>query len=162
MVTAVDQVSSEPFRRRLKDHSEVADRIAVEECLIEQYPLAGDFGIVVAKDVLHYLSRQDTEALLLRAVADSRSLNVHYLEVFTSISRTAANGDPIHIEGEACYTPESFAEAIQRIYRGWEVSLFWNEHAERDVRTGRIYLEALRATVVAKRQRATAYSGTGE
>lgn len=163
-VTAVDQVPNKLLLRSLKNHSELASRIAAEECLIERYPVADNFGVVVAKDVLHYLSREDAERVLSHAVHKSVPHSVHYLEVFTGIRRTAANGESIHIEGEAGYTPESFTDTVESIYRDWELTLLWDEHTERDTRSGHSYFEARRATVVAKRQGAASAvcSGTGE
>ncbi|MFI1884929.1 class I SAM-dependent methyltransferase [Streptomyces jumonjinensis] len=158
-VVAVDQAPAEPLLHRLSPHEDLAKRVTVEELLIEQYPIQEDFGVVVAKDVLHYLSQHDTESLLTRAVQRSCSVNLHYLEVFTAISRTDARGNQIHIEGEARYTPESFSRVLERIYEGWHVTLRWDDHTEQDIRSRRTYFEATRATVVAVR-RCPAPSGT--
>ncbi|MGW2081934.1 class I SAM-dependent methyltransferase [Streptomyces sp. NPDC001939] len=151
-VVAVDQAPAEPLLRQLSQHRGLAERVTVEETLIEHYPVREDFGVLVAKDVLHYLSQQDVEALLTRAVHNSRSVNVHYLEVFTAISRTDASGDQIHIEGEARYTPESFGRVLEGIYKGWDVTQRWDGHTEQDTRSRRTYFEATRATVIAMRR----------
>ncbi|MFD6802985.1 transposase [Streptomyces cyaneofuscatus] len=62
-VVAVDQVPSTPFRQRLRDQAEPADRVEVVEGLIEQHLIAGGLGVLVAKDVLHYLAPGDVKAL---------------------------------------------------------------------------------------------------
>jgi hypothetical protein len=108
-----------------------------------------DFGVVVAKDVLHYLARDDVESLLADAVARARGGSHHYLEVFTGITRTSPDGRQQRIEGEADYSPEGFRRVVERIYEGWELTLLWSPHAERDVRTGRNCFQATRATVIA-------------
>ncbi|MFI1810874.1 class I SAM-dependent methyltransferase [Streptomyces sp. NPDC020422] len=151
-VVAVDQAPAEPLLRRLSPHEDLAERVTVVESLIEQYVVEEDFGLVVAKDVLHYLSQRDVEAVLTQAVQSSRSVNVHYLEVFTGISRTDAQGGQVHIEGEARYTPETLSRAVERIYEGWDVTVSWGDHAEQDTRSGRTYFEATRATVTAVRR----------
>lgn len=154
-VVAVDQVPSAPFLQRLRDQGEPADRVEVVEGLIEQHPIADGLGVLVAKDVLHYLARDDVEALLVRATAASHPHGRHYLEVFTDISRTAANGRVQRIEGEADLSADSFRCLVERVYRGWNVSLTWDAHAEQDGRTGLNYFEALRATVIAARNTPT-------
>ncbi|WP_055525264.1 class I SAM-dependent methyltransferase [Streptomyces graminilatus] len=148
-VVAVDQVPSSVLLRRLDGQGDLAQRIDVRESLVEEYTIDREFGIVVAKDVLHYLAEPDVESVLESAVANSRSKNYHYLEVFTSITRRSAEGRLRKIEGEAGYSPESFQRLIERVYHGWDVMLFWNEHAETDSRTGADYFEAVRATVIA-------------
>jgi hypothetical protein len=125
--------------------------VTVEETLIEGFPIMTEFGVLVARDVLHYLSQADGESLLAQAVRQSTSANAHYIETFTEISRINSEGTKVHIEGEAQYTQESFARMIERVYGGWDVTLHWNAHMERDTRTQRRYFEATRATVVALR-----------
>ncbi|MCE7082922.1 trans-aconitate 2-methyltransferase [Streptomyces sp. ST2-7A] len=151
-VVAVDQAPAEPLFRRLSPHEDLAERVTVVESLIEQYVVEEDFGLLVAKDVLHYLSQHDVEAVLTRAVQSSRSVNMHYLEVFAGISRTDAHGGQIHIEGEARYTLETLSHALERIYEGWDTTVAWDDHAEQDTRTQRTYFEATRATVTAVRR----------
>lgn len=158
-VVAVDQAPAEPLLRRLSPHEDLAERVTVVESLIEQYVFEKDFGLLVAKDVLHYLSQRDVEAVLTQAVQSRLSVNVHYLEVFTGISRTDAQGGQIHIEGEARYTPETLSRALERIYEGWDVTVSWDDHAEQDTRSRRTYFEATRATVTAVR-RCHASAGT--
>ncbi|MCX5237193.1 methyltransferase domain-containing protein [Streptomyces prunicolor] len=148
-VVAVDQVPSNVLLRRLDGQGDWTQRIDVRESLAEEYTIDRDFGIVVAKDVLHYLTKPDVESVLESAVANARSKNYHYLEVFTSITRRSAEGRLRKIEGEADYSPESFQRLIERVYRGWDVTLLWDEHAETDSRTGANCFEAVRATVIA-------------
>ncbi|GAA2969405.1 MULTISPECIES: class I SAM-dependent methyltransferase [Streptomyces] len=150
-VVAVDQVPSAPFLKRLRDQGEAADRVKVVKGLIEQYSINDDFGVLVAKDVLHYLAQDEVAALLGRAVAVSHPHSFHYLEVFTTVSRTARTGGSQQIEGEASFSSESFRRLINHVYRGWNVKLSWNDHAEKDRRTGQNYFEAVRATVIAGR-----------
>lgn len=148
-VLAVDQIPCDALLRQLTRAGEWGDRIEPRECLIEEMTIDEDFGVVVAKDVLHYLARDDVESLLADAVARSRGENHHYLEVFTGITRTSPDGRQRRIEGEAGYSPESFRRVVEGIYEGWELTLLWSPHAERDVRTGRNCFEATRATVIA-------------
>lgn len=148
-VVAVDQVPCNSLLRRIDGAGDWARRIEPRECLAEKFAIDKDFGIIVAKDVLHYLARRDVESLLTNAVAHARGGNYHYLEVFTGITRRSADGQLLRIEGEAGYSPESFRRVIERIYDGWDLTLLWSEHAEQDSRTGRNCFEATRATVIA-------------
>ncbi|WUH92457.1 class I SAM-dependent methyltransferase [Streptomyces sp. NBC_00433] len=153
-VLAVDQVPSKLLLRRIGGAEEWAGRIEPRECLAEEFTIDEDFGVLVAKDVLHYLARRDVESLLTGAVANARGGNRHYLEVFTGITRTSTDGRLLRIEGEADYSPDHFRRAIERIYKGWDLTLLWSEHVERDIRTGRNCFEATRATVIAANQAA--------
>lgn len=148
-VVAVDQIPSDPLLRRIGDAGTWARRIEPRQCLAEDFIIDQDFGVIVAKDVLHYLTRRNVEALLTSAVAHARGENYHYLEVFTGITRRSADGQLLRIEGEAGYTPESFRRGIERIYKGWDLTLLWSQHAEQDSRTGLNCFEAIRATVIA-------------
>jgi SAM-dependent methyltransferase len=148
-VVAVDQIPCDSLLRRIGGAGVWAHRIEPQECLAENFAIDQDFGVIVAKDVLHYLARRDVESLLTSAVAHARGANYHYLEVFTAITRRSADGRLLRIEGEADYTPDSFRRVIERIYDGWDLTLLWSEHAERDSRTGRTCFEATRATVIA-------------
>ena len=144
------QVNARSRLARLDGQGDLAQRIDIRESLVEEYAIDRDFGIVVAKDVLHYLAEPDVESVLESAVANARSMNYHYLEVFTSITRRSAEGRLRQIEGEAGYSPESFQRLIERVYSGWDVTLLWDEHAEIDSRTGANCFEAVRATVIAE------------
>lgn len=153
-VLAVDQIPCDSLLRRIGGTGEWTDQIESRECLAEELAIDEDFGVIVAKDILHYLARRDVESLLMSAVAHARGENYHYLEVFTGITRTSTDGRLLRIEGEADYSPEHFRRAIERIYDGWDLTLLWSEHAERDIRTGRNCFEATRATVIAANQAA--------
>jgi SAM-dependent methyltransferase len=148
-VVAVDQIPSDALLQRIDGTSDWAHRIETRECLAEHFAIDEDFGVIVAKDVLHYLARRDVECLLTSAVAHACGANYHYLEVFTGITRRSADGRLLRIEGEADYSPGAFRHIIERIYDGWDLTLLWSEHAEQDSRTGRNCFEATRATVIA-------------
>jgi SAM-dependent methyltransferase len=148
-VIAVDQIPSDSLLHRIGGAGDWASRIDPRECLAENFAIDEDFGVIVAKDVLHYLARRDVESLLTNAVSHARGANYHYLEVFTAIARRSADGRLLRIEGEADYSPDSFRRVVERIYDGWDLTLLWSEHAEQDSRTGRNCFEATRATVIA-------------
>ncbi|WP_329133629.1 methyltransferase domain-containing protein [Streptomyces sp. NBC_01476] len=148
-VLAVDQIPCDALLRRIGGAGVLADRIEPRECLVEELVIDEDFGVIVAKDVLHYLARRDVESFLTSAVTYARGANHHYLEVFTGITRTSTDGRPLRVEGEADYSPGNFRRAIERIYDGWDITLLWSEHSEQDIRTGRNCFQATRATVIA-------------
>ncbi|MDX3711261.1 methyltransferase domain-containing protein [Streptomyces europaeiscabiei] len=159
-VVAVDQVPSLLLLRHLEAQGDWRHRIDVRESLVEEYSIDHGFGIVVARDVLHYLSKPDVVSVLESAVANAHSSSHHYLEVFTSITRRSRDGRLRKMEGEAGYSPESFGRLIERLYHGWDVALFWDEHAEKDSRTGENCFEAIRVTVIASNT--STRSGTGK
>ncbi|NKI41614.1 class I SAM-dependent methyltransferase [Streptomyces physcomitrii] len=153
-VVAVDQIPTDVLLRRTDGAGEWARRIDPRECLAENFAIDEDFGVIVAKDVLHYLARRDVESLLTSAVTHARGANYHYLEVFTGITRRSVDGRLLRIEGEADYSPGSFRHIVEQIYDGWDLTLLWSEHAEQDSRTGRNCFEATTATVIAANNRA--------
>lgn len=158
-VVAVDQIPSESLLQRIDGASDWAHQIETRECLAENFAIDEDFGVIVAKDILHYLARSDVESLLTSAVAHAHGANYHYLEVFTGITRRSTDGRPLRIEGEADYSPDAFRHVIERIYDGWDLTLLWSEHAEQDSRTGRNCFEATRATVIAVNRAAGSETG---
>jgi len=158
-VVAVDQIPGDLLLQRTDGAGDWAHRIETRKCLAENFTIDRDFGVIVAKDILHYLARRDVESVLTCAVCHARGANCHYLEVFTGITRTSADGRAVRIEGEADYSPDSFRRVIERIYVGWDLTLLWSQHAEQDSRTGRNCFEATRATVIAVNRAAGSETG---
>ena len=156
---AVDQIPGDLLLQRTDGAGDWAHRIETRKCLAENFTIDRDFGVIVAKDILHYLARRDVESVLTCAVSHARGANCHYLEVFTGITRTSADGRAVRIEGEADYSPDSFRRVIERIYVGWDLTLLWSQHAEQDSRTGRNCFEATRATVIAVNRAAGSETG---
>lgn len=151
-VTAVDQAPSETLLRRLVPRTDLCDKVSVHESLIEDFPIGGGFGIVVARDVLHYLAKCDVQQLLRGLVDGAPSWATHYLEVFTDISRGGESEDEVRIEGEADLTESEFRKMVALSHGGWEIEFSSAEHAEFDRRSGRECFHALRVTAVARRR----------
>lgn len=160
-VTAVDQVPRRILEARLQAFPALAGRIEIRESLVETCRLDQEVGFLLARNVLHFLSQGAGEALLARAVTLSRSGSVHYLEVFSDITRVSAEGRPIRIEGEAAYALDDFHRAMSRTYTGWDLRFHDEEHVERHPVTSHVYFRAIRTTVVARRTPDGAGDGNG-
>ncbi|RDI59027.1 methyltransferase family protein [Nocardia pseudobrasiliensis] len=127
---AVDQIPAEILRTRIADQPELAQRLDIVEQRIENYDVRTQFGIVVARNVLHYLGRRHVRELLTRCIQSAPAGAGHYLEVFTDIERTDRTGRRVVIEGEAAYTAAEFRSLIDRLYHHWEGHLTVTTYSE--------------------------------
>lgn len=157
-VVAVDQIPADILRSRLTGHPDLADRIEIVEQRIENFSVERQFGVVVARDVLHYLQRHHVREVLTRCVQRAPAGASHYLEVFTDIERTDRRGRRVLIENEAAYTAADFRHTIETIYRDWTVHMTLTAHSENntgptatDPDRPRKYFSANRITVTARR-----------
>ncbi|QMU67123.1 methyltransferase domain-containing protein [Streptacidiphilus sp. P02-A3a] len=150
-VLAVDQIPCTGLRGRIRGLGRAAGLVDVRQGLVEHFAFEQEFGVLVAKDVLHYLAKQQVADLLIRAVAASRSRNIHYLEVFTDIRRTSRTGEPVEIEGEAGYSTDALRQLLLEVYEDWDLSVSLEEHTEQDDLTGQNCFEATRVVAVAVR-----------
>lgn len=153
-VVTVDQVPARILRSRLAGCPDWAQRIEIVEKRIENYSVTQQFGIVVAKDVLHYLRQDQVREVLTRCIQTAPDGAAHFLEVFTDISRTDRQGRSVFIEDEAAYTAGIFRATIEHLYIGWSVHMVLTPHAERNTDSPRNYFEANRITVCARRNAA--------
>lgn len=149
-VHSVDRVPAALFAARLPATG-WARRIQVMADRIEDYEIRAPLGVIVAKDVLHYLSRRDVQAVLTAGIGASVPGSCHYIRVFTSICRTTDDGDTIRIDGELGCSASEFITTLSRLYRGWSLTHTASPHTERDRRTGRPHFQATRVTVIARR-----------
>lgn len=150
-VVALDQVPAQILRSRLAVLGEWADRIDVVQKRIETFAVARQFGVVVAKDVLHYLRQDQVREILTRCIQRAPAGTGHFLEVFTDISRTDRQGRRVLIEDEAAYTADTFRTTIERLYTGWDCRMSLTPHRERNTDSAHNYFEANRITVHAHR-----------
>ncbi|MBW0272533.1 hypothetical protein ATM97_20345 [Nocardia sp. MH4] len=150
-VVAVDQVPAQILRSRLTGLANLADHIDVVQQRIETFSVHRQFGVVVAKDVLHYLRQDQVRELLTRYIQRAPVGTGHFLEVFTDISRTDRHGRRVLIEDEATYTADTFRTTIERLYTGWACHMSLTRHSERNTDSEHNYFEANRITVHAHR-----------
>jgi len=149
-VQAVDRVAAELFTSRLPA-SEWAARIRVICSPIQQYPITAPLGVLVAKDILHYLPRSDAYAVLGAGIAVSVPGSCHYLQIFTDIDRTDRDGKPIGIEDELDSSTDQLVADLDHLYRGWSLHHTTADHREHDRCTGHPYFHATKVTTIARR-----------
>lgn len=149
-VSAVDRVPTTLLTTRLPS-ADWADRIHPVASRIEDHPISAPLGVLVAKDVLHYVTPTDVCAILDAAVTASVPGSCHYLRVFTDICRVGHSGDRVHIEGELDWSTVEFTTASTWLYRGWSMVHTVDHHIERDRRTGRPHFDATGITLIARK-----------
>lgn len=147
-VTAIDQIPTAHLAAAAAQRG--LDRLDVHQQRLEDFTPDRHFGLVIAKDVLHYLDRADIERILA-ALVDHPGPAVHHLEVFCDIWRITGADTPVVIEGEAALSTDAFATLAQELYREWEVQIAEEAHVEHDAATGRPYFAATRVVVTAER-----------
>ncbi|MFD4432456.1 class I SAM-dependent methyltransferase [Nocardia sp. NPDC058497] len=146
-VVAVDQVPTQILRSRLVGLADWANRIGVVQQRIETFSVEKQFGVVVAKDVLHYLRQDQVRETLTRCIQRAPVGTGHFLEVFTDITRTDRQGRRVLIEDEAAYTADTFRTTIERLYTGWDCHMSLTRHCERNGDSPHNYFEANKITV---------------
>ncbi|MFQ6327152.1 SAM-dependent methyltransferase [Nocardia sp. CWNU-33] len=151
-VVAVDQIPPQILRSRLTGCPDWANRIEVVEQRIENFSIARQFGVVVARDVLHYLRQDQVRDVLTRCIQRAPAGAGHFLEVFTDITRTDRQGRRVLIEDEAAYTADTLRTTIERLYTGWTLHMTLTQHAERNTDSPHNYFEANRITIHAHRR----------
>lgn len=149
-VYAVDRVPANLLTARLPSTG-WADRIHPVVSRIEDYPIPAPLGVLVAKDVLHYVTPGDVCAILEAGVRASVPGSCHYLRVFTDICRVGRSGGSVRIDGELGWSAGEFTTACTRLYRGWSILHTVDEHIERDRRTGRPHFKATLITLIARK-----------
>ncbi|MET7769076.1 class I SAM-dependent methyltransferase [Nocardia sp. NPDC005366] len=149
-VQAVDRVAAELFTSRLPA-SDWAAHIRAVCSPIQHYPITEPVGVLVAKDVLHYLQRSDVYSVLDTAITVSVPGSCHYLQIFTDIDRTDPDGKPVGIEDELDSTTDQLITDLEQLYRGWSLHHTTTDHRESDRSTGRPYFHATKVTTIARR-----------
>lgn len=149
-VTAVDQIPPEHLAAAAAERDLPTERLRVRRCRLEEFTPEESFGLVIAKDVLHYLERRHIERILA-ALADPTGPAVHHLEVFCDIWRITGAATPVVIEGEADFRTSDFIALAHRLYQGWDLDIAQEPHVERDAATDRPYFTATRVIVTARR-----------
>lgn len=147
-VTAIDQIPSQHLAAAAAKRG--LDRLDVHQQRLEDFTPGQHFGLVIAKDVLHYLDRAHIERILT-SLADHSGPAVHHLEMFCDIWRITGADTPVVIEGEAALSADAFTTLVQEVYREWELQIAEEAHVEHDTPTGRPYFAAPRVVVTAER-----------
>ncbi|WP_181698985.1 trans-aconitate 2-methyltransferase [Nocardia sp. GTS18] len=150
-VVAVDQVPTHILQARLMGLPDWAGRIEAVQQRIENFSITRRFGLVVAKDVLHYLRQDQVREILTRCIQRAPAGTGHFLEVFTDITRTDRRGRRVLIEDEAAYAADTFRTTIERLYTGWDRHMSLTPHCERNTDSAHNYFEANRITLRAYR-----------
>lgn len=155
-VVTVDQVPPQHLVAAVAERGLDAERVAIHQGRLEAFVPAEAVGLVIAKDVLHYLSQDHIERLLQALIDHTVCGGLHHLEVFCDIWRITGERTPVAIEGEADYGALEFIDFIRRRYARWELDIAQEPHVERDTRSDKPYFTATRVIVTAHQPAGTA------
>lgn len=150
-VVAVDQAPPDRLAAVVAGRGLNPDRIQIRQCLLEAFVPEEGIGLIIAKDVLHYLSRDHVVRILASSINRSAPGALHHLEVFCDIWRITGEGTPVVIEGEAAFQAETFIGLVRGLYAEWDLEIIQEPHVERDARSDTPYFTATRIVVTARR-----------
>jgi 2-polyprenyl-3-methyl-5-hydroxy-6-metoxy-1,4-benzoquinol methylase len=127
-VVAVDQVPVNLFEQRWRNHPQRC-RVSVIQTPLEMYEDSASYGVVVALDVLHYLSTSSVRRLLGGLIALAPSGALHLLQVFTDINRTDQTRGA-RLGAEAGFTLSALTSVLDDLYRDWETETHQEPYLE--------------------------------
>ena len=149
-VVAVDFISKEYLQERIKGASLVGN-IEILEADLGTFAPEGTYDLVVAKDVLHFLSSSRVLSLIKELVALTETGGIHYLVIFTDIVRVNDDGQPIILDGEAGFSSDALAEELRTAYAGWDLEIVKEEYKEKSRRNpDKFYFQSNRLTITAR------------
>jgi hypothetical protein len=150
-VVAVDQAAPDRLAAAVTQRGLNPDCIQIRQCLLETFVPPEGVGLVIAKDVLHYLGRDHVVRILASMVNRSTPGALHHLEVFCDIWRITGEDTPVVIEGEAAFKAGEFIGLVRGLYAEWDLAISQEPHVERDGRSDTPYFTATRIVVTARR-----------
>lgn len=161
-VVAVDQVPPDHLAAAIRARGLDPSHVSIQQGRLEAFAPEEEFGLVIAKDVLHYLSRDHIERILRSLIDLSASANAHHLEVFCDIWRITGQDTPVAIEGEAALRAGECIVLLRQLYRDWDLAITAEPHIERDRSSERPYFSATRVVATARRSPTPAHHQRGK
>jgi cyclopropane fatty-acyl-phospholipid synthase-like methyltransferase len=148
-VVAVDSLPVSYLRKRLTNIT--LQNIMIIRNDLNYFCPSESYDLVIAKDVLHFLSRNRVLYLIERIIKLTKKNGCHYFVIFTDIRRTTYTGELIEIENEANFTSDFLIEAIRYLYKSWKLEIRIEPYRERDssAHFDRFYFRANRVTIIA-------------
>lgn len=129
------------------------DRLKVIEADINDYRIDEKIDFMISKDVLHYLKRENVEAILKNTTEQTNKNGCHYLVIFADINRKNQDGSKSVFENEANYSSEEVISLIKKYYKNWNVDIYIKPYKEKDKlsKVVEYYFQANQITIVAKK-----------
>jgi 2-polyprenyl-3-methyl-5-hydroxy-6-metoxy-1,4-benzoquinol methylase len=119
-VDAVDLIDPAIIKARV-GKTAISALIHPVEMDIRDYTPTKPFDVVVAKDVLHFLPEATVRTLLSMLVERAPMKSLHYLVIFSDITRTNQNGEQIILGDEARFSAIELSKLVHDIHKGWTV-----------------------------------------
>ena len=151
-VTAIDCISPDIFTRRI-EKSPISDNITILEEKIETYIFNNRFDFIISKDVLHFLSKENVKRTVINCEKHTNTYGMNYFVIFTDIKRITDDNIPIVIENEANFLDGELIRLFKKVYSEWELKFIKEKYQEKNNKTGKVFFEANKITIIAKKRR---------
>lgn len=149
-VVAIDFISKEYLQERIKE-TPFKGSIDILEGDLGTFVPDGMYSLVVAKDVLHFLSATRVLSLIKDLVTQTEAGGIHYLVIFADIVRVNDDGQPITLNGEANFSSDALVRDLRDIYAGWDLDIVKEEYKEKSRRNpDKFYFQSNRLTITAR------------
>ncbi len=160
-VDAIDLIETDMIFHRIPQ-LKVEERFNAFKCNIMNFQFKRKYDLVVAKDVLHFLSENDMRRILNCIKKWSKKNAINYFVVFTNITRKDKRGKIKYINGEARLSQNELIEIINSIYTDWMIEIKSENYIEYDKYNEGYYFKAIKNTIIVKNRKGEIKNGTGE
>ena len=151
-VIAVDIIDKSIFMNKCSQ--EIKDKkLKIIEEDINNYRVEEKIDIMISKDVLHYLKRENVEEILKNTTMNTNKNGFHYIVVFADIDRKDQYGNKSIIDNEANYSTEDIIGLVKKYYKDWNTNIYIKPYKEKDKLSKIVdyYFQANQITIIANK-----------
>jgi 2-polyprenyl-3-methyl-5-hydroxy-6-metoxy-1,4-benzoquinol methylase len=155
-VVAIDYIERKFLKKRIND-KKYQNKISILKKDIDYFSPKQSFDVIVAKDVLHFLSKYALLSIMKKLSSKTKINGTNYIVLFTDIQRQFLNGERIIIEGEANISKQELVKYVKEIYSGWNVRIISKKYEE-NTHSGldrRFNFKANKITIIARKIRSS-------
>ncbi len=102
---------------------------------------------------MHFLSKEDVKRTVINCEKHTNTYGMKYFVIFTDIKRITDDNIPIVIENEANFLDGELIRLFKKVYSEWELKFIKEKYQEKNNKTGKVFFEANKITIIAKKRR---------
>lgn len=148
-VIAIDIIDKKILKKKIEMY-DFKHNISIVEAdarnVIYDFPV----DIVVAKNILHFFSREEICNIIKKWIKCTNYGGVHYIVIFTDIVRLNRNREIVKLKKEADFSINEFETFVSNLYVGWKCDFIVEQYSEKDESGEFDYFKATKVSVVAK------------